>query len=128
MPWSQSPISRQSPRPRDGARSDHRGLRHGFRRTARGYDLADRWRTRQSERARIAGIAAGLDRFQWWVLEDLADARQAFLKRDRTSGDDEVRAFIAAREHATEIGIPDELAVYRLADQIIQDRDPHALM
>ncbi|PBC40028.1 hypothetical protein CJ179_33545 [Rhodococcus sp. ACS1] len=93
-----------------------------------GYDLADRWRTRQSERARIAGIAAGLDRFQWWVLEDLADARQAFLKRDRTSGDDEVRAFIAAREHATKIGIPDELAVYRLADQIIQDRDPHALM
>lgn len=92
-----------------------------------GSDLADRWRTRQSERARIAEIAAGLDRFQWWVLEDLADTRQAFLNRDRTSGDDEVRAFLAARERATKVGIPDELALYRLADQIIQDRDRHAI-
>ncbi|MFF2113606.1 hypothetical protein [Rhodococcus koreensis] len=90
-----------------------------------GSDLADRWRSRQSERARIAEIAAGLDRFQWWVLEDLADARQAFLNRDRTAGDEQVRAFIAARERATKVGIPDELAVYRLADRIIHDRDRH---
>ncbi|MFD9667179.1 hypothetical protein ACFWAY_37180 [Rhodococcus sp. NPDC059968] len=93
-----------------------------------GSDLADRWRTRQLERARIAEIAAGLDRFQWWVLEDLADARQAFLNRDRASGDEQVRAFIAARDAATKVGIPDEFAVYRLADQIIHDRDRHALM
>ncbi|QYA99681.1 hypothetical protein I1A62_00180 (plasmid) [Rhodococcus sp. USK10] len=93
-----------------------------------GSDLADRWRTRQSERARIAEIAAGLDRFQWWALEDLADARHAFLNRDRTSGDEQVQAFLAARERATKVGIPDELALYRLADQIIQDRDRHALM
>ncbi|WAM19712.1 hypothetical protein [Rhodococcus sp. JS3073] len=92
-----------------------------------GSELADRWRTRQSERARIDEIAAGLDRFQWWVLEDLAEARQAFLYRDRASGDVEVRAFIAARERATRCGIPDEVAVYRLADQIIQDRNRHAL-
>ncbi|WP_370184799.1 hypothetical protein [Rhodococcus wratislaviensis] len=93
-----------------------------------GSELADRWRTRRSERARVAEIAAGLDRFQWWVLEDLADARQAFLNRDRTSRDDEqVRAFLAARDAATQVGIPDELAVYRLADRIIQDRDRHAL-
>ncbi|MFC9359886.1 hypothetical protein ACFTZB_25375 [Rhodococcus sp. NPDC057014] len=93
-----------------------------------GSDLADRWRTRRSERARIAEIAAGLDRFQWWVLEDLADARQAFLRRNRTAGDEQVRAFLAARDAATKVGIPDELAVYRLADQIIQGRDRHALM
>ncbi|UOT08437.1 hypothetical protein MPY17_39935 (plasmid) [Rhodococcus opacus] len=91
-----------------------------------GSDLADRWRTRQSERARIAEIAAGLDRFQWWVLEDLADARHSFLNRDRRHGDEEARAFHAARERATKVGIPDEMAVYRLADQIIQDRDRHA--
>lgn len=53
-----------------------------------GSDLADRWRTRQSERARIA---AGLDRFQWLVLEDLADARQTFLCRDRASGHEEIQ-------------------------------------
>ena len=93
-----------------------------------GSDLADRWRTRQSERARIAEIAAGLDRFQWWVLEDLAEARQAFLNRNRTAGDEKVEAFIAARERATKVGIPDEPAVYRLADRIIHDRDRHALM
>ncbi|GCE37817.1 hypothetical protein Rhow_000663 [Rhodococcus wratislaviensis] len=92
-----------------------------------GSDLADRWRTRQSERARIAEIAAGLDRFQWWVLEDLADARQAFLYRDREQGDEEVRAFLAARERATKVGIPDELAVYRLADQMIRERDQERL-
>ncbi|WP_016881782.1 MULTISPECIES: hypothetical protein [unclassified Rhodococcus (in: high G+C Gram-positive bacteria)] len=80
-----------------------------------GSDLADRWRTCRSERARIAEIAAGLDRFQWCVLEDLADARQAFLSRDRASEDEEVRALIAARDAATKVGIPDELAVYRLA-------------
>ena len=88
-----------------------------------GLDLADRWRARQSERARMAEIAANLDRFQWWVLEDLAEARQAFLHRDRASGDVEIRAFIAARERATTVGIPDELAVYRLADGIIRERD-----
>ncbi|MDF3313609.1 hypothetical protein P3H15_52975 [Rhodococcus sp. T2V] len=92
------------------------------------YTTFERWRTRQSERARIAEIAAGLDRFQWWVLEDLADVRQAFLSRDRTSGDEEVRAFVAARDAATRVAIPDELAVYRLADQIGRDRDRHALM
>ncbi|WP_172652550.1 hypothetical protein [Rhodococcus opacus] len=92
-----------------------------------GSDLADRWRTRQSQRARIAEIAAGLDRFQWWVLEDLADARQAFLHRDREQGDEEVRAFLAAREAAIKVGIPDELAVYRLADQMIRERDQQRL-
>ncbi|ABG99821.1 hypothetical protein RHA1_ro08777 (plasmid) [Rhodococcus jostii RHA1] len=98
------------------------GLRLG------GSDLADRWRTRQVGAGRIAEIAAGLDRFQWWVLETLSDARQAFLNRNRTSGDEQVRAFLTARDAATKVGIPDELAVYRLADQIIHDRDQHALM
>ncbi|QSE86104.1 hypothetical protein [Rhodococcus koreensis] len=92
-----------------------------------GSDLADRWRTRRSERARIAEIAAGLDRFQWWVLEDLAAARQAFLYRDRATGDEEVRAFLAAREAAINVGIPDEVAVYRLADQMIGERDQQRL-
>ena len=87
-----------------------------------GSDLADRRRTRQSERARIAEIAAGLDRFQWWVLEDLAETRQAFLHRDRRNGDEEVQAFAAALERATKVGIPDEPAVYRLADQLIRNR------
>jgi hypothetical protein len=80
-----------------------------------GSDLADRWRTRRSERARIAEIAARLDRFQWWVLEDLAAARQAFLYRDRRQGDEKIRGFLAARDAATKVGIPAELAVYRLA-------------
>ncbi|MCZ4590141.1 hypothetical protein O4328_42090 [Rhodococcus opacus] len=63
-----------------------------------GSDLADRWRGSRSERARIAEITATLDRFQWLVLEDLAEARHNVLHRDRTSGNDEIRAFIAARE------------------------------
>ena len=92
-----------------------------------GSDLAGRWRTRRSERVRIAEIAAGLDRFQWWVLEDLADARQAFLYRDHSQGDEEVRAFLAARAAALEVGIPDEVAVYRLADQMIRERDQQRL-
>ena len=92
-----------------------------------GSDLAGRWRTRQSDAARIAEIAARLDRFQWWVLEDLADARHAFLYRDRASGDEEVRAFLAAREAAMNVGIPDEVAVYRLADQMIRERDQQRL-
>ena len=92
-----------------------------------GSDLADRRRTRQSERARIAEIAARLDRFQWWVLEDLAAARQAFLYRDRATGDEKVRAFLAARETAIKVGIPDEVAVYRLADQMIRERDQQRL-
>ena len=92
-----------------------------------GSDLAGRRRTRRSERARIAEIAAGLDRFQWWVLEDLAEARQAFLYRDRGRGDEEVRAFLAAREAAIKVGIPDEVAVYRLADQMIRERDQQRL-
>jgi len=92
-----------------------------------GSDLAGRRRTRRSERARIAEIAAGLDRFQWWVLEDLAAARQAFLYRDRGPGDEEVRAFLAARETAIKVGIPDEVAVYRLADQMIRERDQQRL-
>lgn len=92
-----------------------------------GSDLADRWRTRRSERARIAEIAARLDRFQWWVLEDLAEARHAFLYRDRRQGDEEIRAFLAAREAATNVGIPDEVAVYRLADQMIRERDQQRL-
>ncbi|MFF2110650.1 hypothetical protein [Rhodococcus koreensis] len=87
-----------------------------------GSDLAGRWRSRRSERVRSAEIAAGLDRFQWWVLEDLADARQAFLYRDREQGDEEVRAFLAAREAAVKVGIPNEVAVYRLADQMIRER------
>ncbi len=62
------------------------------------------------------------------MREDLAEARQAFLNRDRASGNEEVGPFLAARERATRCGIPDEVAVYRLADQIIQDRDRHALM
>ncbi|RYE38952.1 MAG: hypothetical protein EOP24_45645 [Hyphomicrobiales bacterium] len=92
-----------------------------------GSDLAGRWRSRRSERARIAAIAAGLDRFQWWVLEDLADARQAFLYRDRATGDEKIRAFLAARETAINVGIPDEVAMYRLADQMIRDRDQQRL-
>jgi len=91
-----------------------------------GSDLADRWRTVQSERARVAEIAASLDRFQWLVLEDLAEARHRFLHRDRRQGNEEVRVFIAARERATKVGVPDELAVYRLADQIIRERDKQA--
>lgn len=89
-----------------------------------GSDLADRRRTRQSERARIAEIAAGLDRFQWW---DLADARHAFLYRNRATGDEEVTAFLAARETAINVGIPDEVAMYRLADQMIRERDQQRL-
>jgi|SRR6476620_11418355 hypothetical protein len=92
-----------------------------------GSELADRWRTRQSKRSRIDAITGSLDRFQWAVLEDLADARQAFLDRDRTQRGEETRAFIAARERATRFGIPDEEAVYRLGDQILQDRDSQAL-
>jgi len=92
-----------------------------------GSDLAGRWRTRRSERARIAEIAARLDRFQWWVLEDLAAARQAFLYRDRRQGDEKIRAFLAAREAAINVGIPDEVAVYRLADQMIPERDQQRL-
>ncbi len=88
-----------------------------------GSELADRWRTRQSERSRIDEIAGSLDRFQWAVLEDLAEARQAFLDRDRAQRGEETSAFIAARESATRFGIPDEEAVYRLADQILRDRD-----
>jgi len=90
-------------------------------------DLAGRWRSRRSEGVRIAEIAAGLDRFQWWVLEDLAEARRAFLYRDRGQGDEEVRAFFAAREAAIQVGIPDEVAVYRLADQMIRERDQQRL-
>ncbi|MDF3307044.1 hypothetical protein P3H15_18640 [Rhodococcus sp. T2V] len=92
-----------------------------------GSDLADRWRTGRSERARIAEITAGLDRFQWWVLEDLAEARHKLVHRDRASGNDEVRAFIAARERATKVGIPDEVAVYRLTDQLIREREQQPL-
>ncbi|MDI9979309.1 hypothetical protein [Rhodococcus sp. IEGM 1307] len=92
-----------------------------------GSDLAGRWRTRQSERARIAEIAARLDRFQWWALEDLAEARQAFLYRDRATGEEKVRAFLAARQAAINVGIPDEVAVYRLADQMIRERDQQRL-
>jgi hypothetical protein len=92
-----------------------------------GSELADRWRTRQSERSRIDEIADSLDRFQWAVLEDLAEARHRFLYRGRRQGNAEVRAFIAARERATKVGVPDELAVYRLAERIIWERDRHAL-
>ncbi|ABH00273.1 MULTISPECIES: hypothetical protein [Rhodococcus] len=91
-----------------------------------GSDLADRWRTVQSKRVRIAEIATSLDRFQWLVLEDLAEARHQFLYRDRRQGNKQVIAFIAAQERATKVGIPDELAVYRLADQIIRERDKQA--
>jgi hypothetical protein len=92
-----------------------------------GSELADRWRGRRSELARIAEIVATLDRFQWWVLEDLAEARQAFVNRDRNCASEETRAFLAARERATQCGIPDEVAVYRLADRIIRDRDNSAV-
>lgn len=92
-----------------------------------GSELADRWRTRQLERSRIDEIASSLDRFQWAVLEDLAAARHRFLHRDRRQGNAEVRAFIVARDAATKVGIPDELAVYRLTDRIIRERDRHAL-
>lgn len=61
------------------------------------------------------------------MLEDLAEARHRFLYRDRRQGNAVVRAFIAARERATKVGIPDELAVYRLADRIIQERDRQPL-
>ncbi|EID79006.1 MULTISPECIES: hypothetical protein [Rhodococcus] len=86
-----------------------------------GSDLANRWRGSRSERARIAEITATLDRFQWLVLEDLAEARHNVLHRDRASGNDEIRAFFAAREFATRVGIPDEVAVYHLADQLIRE-------
>jgi hypothetical protein len=45
------------------------------------------------------------------------------VNRDRNWGSEETRAFLAARERATQCGIPDEVAVYRLADRIIRDRD-----
>jgi hypothetical protein len=77
-----------------------------------GSELADRWRTRRSERSRSDEIAGNLDRFQWAVLEELAEARHRFLYRDRRQGNAEVRAFIAARDAATKVDIPDELAVY----------------
>ncbi|MDT2004131.1 hypothetical protein FXW78_04010 [Rhodococcus opacus] len=93
-----------------------------------GSTLADRWREDRSQRARIAEIAEGLDRFQWAVLEDLAEARHNFLYRDPARpGDEECRAFIAAREAADRFGIPDEVAVYRLADRIIRERDQQTL-
>ena len=87
-----------------------------------GSDLAARWRGSRSERARITEITASLDRFQWLVLEDLTEARHNVLHRDRTSGNDEIRAFIAARERATRVGIPAEVAVYHLADRLIRER------
>ncbi|UNN05124.1 hypothetical protein MOO23_37865 (plasmid) [Rhodococcus opacus] len=86
-----------------------------------GSDLADQWRGSRSERARITEITASLDRFQWLVLEDLAEARHNVLHRDRASGNDEIRAFIAARERATRVGTPDGVAVYRLADRLIRE-------
>ncbi|MDT2009478.1 hypothetical protein FXW78_46850 [Rhodococcus opacus] len=93
-----------------------------------GSDLADRWRGHRSQRVRIAEIADSLDRFQWAVLEHLAEARHNFLYRDRARpGNEECRAFIAAREAADRFGIPDEVAVYRLADRIIRERDKQAL-
>ena len=92
-----------------------------------GSHLADRWRGSRSERARIAEITASLDRFQWLVLEDLAEARHNVLHRDRTSGNDEGRAFITARERATRVGIPDEVELYRLADRLIRERDQQPL-
>ncbi|EKT82512.1 hypothetical protein WSS_A11543 [Rhodococcus opacus M213] len=102
-----------------------------------GSDLADRWRGSRSERARIVEITASLDRFQWLVLEDLAEARRNVLHRDRAPGNDEIRAFIAARERATGVGIPGRgagsvhrttaydtcggVAVYRLPDRLIRE-------
>jgi hypothetical protein len=87
-----------------------------------GSELADRRRTRPSERSRIAENAGHLDRFQWAVPEDLAEACQAFLDRDRTQRGEETSAFIAAREGATRFAIPDEETVYRLGDQILRER------
>ncbi|MFV9460312.1 hypothetical protein ACNJ7E_43735 [Rhodococcus sp. NM-2] len=86
-----------------------------------GSDLADRWRGSRSERARITEITASLDRFQRVVLEDLAEARHNVLHRDRASGNDEIQAFIAARDRATRVGIPDGVAVYRLPDRLIRE-------
>ncbi len=40
---------------------------------------------------------------------------------------DATRAFLAAREAAIKVGIPDEVAVYRLADQMIRERDQQRL-
>ncbi|KAF0957955.1 MULTISPECIES: hypothetical protein [Rhodococcus] len=60
------------------------------------------------------------------MLEDLAEGRHQFLYRDRRQGNKQVIALIAAQERATKVGIPDELAVYRLADQIIRERDKQA--
>ncbi|QHE73510.1 hypothetical protein [Rhodococcus sp. WAY2] len=91
-----------------------------------GASLADRWREARSQRARMAEIAATLDRFQWLVLEDLAEARRAFQHRDRQRGNAEVTAFLAAHERARMVGIPDERAVYRLADRMAQARDRQA--
>ncbi|UZG60140.1 hypothetical protein [Rhodococcus opacus] len=86
-----------------------------------GSDLADRWRGSRSESARITEITATLDRFQRVVLEDLAEARHNVLHRDRASENDEIRAFIAGRERATRVGIPDEVTVYHLADRLLRE-------
>ncbi|MGV9866300.1 hypothetical protein [Rhodococcus koreensis] len=80
----------------------------------------------------IGAIAHRRDRrqprpFHWAVLEDLAEAHHRFLYRDRRQGNAEVRAFIAARDAATKVGIPDQLAVYHIANRIIRERDTHAL-
>ena len=49
-------------------------------------------------------------RFQWLVLANFAEVRHNVVHRDRGLGDDEIRAFIAARERDTRVGIPDEVA------------------
>ena len=91
-----------------------------------GASLPDRWREARSQRARMVEIAATLDRFQWLVLEDLAEARRAFQHRDRQRGSAEVTAFLAAHERARMVGIPDERAVRRLADRMAWARDRQA--
>ncbi len=91
-----------------------------------GSGLADRWRGSRSERARIAEITASLDRFQWLVLEGLAEARHNVLHRDRTRERRESGVHYGPRARPR-FGIPDEVAVYRLADRLIRERDQQPL-
>jgi len=42
-------------------------------------------------------------------------------------GNDESRAFITARERAPRVGIRTKVAVYRLADRLIRERDQQPL-
>lgn len=73
----------------------------------------------------VSPIATSLDRFQWLVLDDLAEASHQFLYRDRRQGNKQVIAFIAAQERH-QGRYPRRTGGVPLADQIIRERDKQA--